>query len=419
MSVKTPTKGLFLPKNRRSPERAERTLERVAQVAQQQYVNAIYVNGVPCFIYPRLEAGRACTCRSSTQTPMMDEAGHLTQDAMQTLLLGSDVMMREAGERSPVERPDGKERFNFHELETFKLDGQPQTSDPLADLVEPYVIGDEDPSESDSARSIIQEQRGLSSEYGGRNSCGVCYGTNYIGGFDLYGGQRIVMDTTHPGVDGYLYHVDTQKAPNAWVSDGRGAYVDFPLVLPRSVSVAHALRVFDNNKVINDHNYSLEIKPQGGAFVPLSRWVLVDHCLGLPAVLRIKSTVDDFRFTHIEIQLFFLSDPPRVDFPKLDKNPYIAIFDGLTGSQLIIPPTVSNIPYLSIICDGTYGKAWSLTSISEFNDHRQNIHGWEALGRLVQDYETIGLLTRPAAELLKPAAQTRVRHLGNKRSKFL
>jgi hypothetical protein len=373
--IRYPTRDRLLPRNRRAVDVATRTLESLAQPAKQQYTNAIAVNGVPSLLYIRLTAGQACSCRALNTVSYLDESGNLSQDVMTSLLTGNDVVIRERNEKNPTERRDGHERYSLDDLEVFHR----ETDEP-----EDLTISDQrdDPPELD-----VWSNLGL--DNAGRVHCNVCFGTGIVGGFNLYGGYRLVLTPMFTRIDFVDSYVDTQAAPNQFVAHlPHSNRVTFTTILPRGLYIS-TVQVWDNNSRISSHQYT--VMCDSTPLLPgMEARALNSLIQGREVRLSVSGKSEDFRFTHLEIQGSFLrpEDTLRVEFPKLDRNPRLAILDGITGSQIILPPMIPQVRHLSVITDSLYRQTWVITSATEFCDHNRNIHGWETTARLAQAFES-------------------------------
>jgi len=384
--IKTTYSGQIRPKNDKIPNVAERTLHEIAHRAQQQYKNAIFVNGVDSLIYVRREFGRECTCRDIMLTPKLEADGTMGEATLDAVLSDTDVIFRESGGRSSDTDTDrhatGPEDFVWedpNEPQTSKPDQPEEVPDPLS----------------------LENEKVLPA---GSASCAACFGVGYVGGFIPHAGFREALDiTANPTlVD---FDVDHTETPHRMWSHTNGATATFTLVLPKGAVSAHSVKVFDNNKLLSHSTYDLECTASG-SYETLNESSLISFCDGREHTIRLTSLVDQFRFSHIEIQFSFSIEATRINIPRFDAALHRTIFEGLTGSSLVLPPTVGNVNRLSVIRESLYGRAWRISNVQDWFDNKKNVHGWDCLSRMLQPYELLNML---------PALPNKVRRPGQKR----
>lgn len=342
----------FNPANSRLPEIARRSIRAIGNAAAQQLVNAINVNGVPSLLYPRLQAGRKCTCQQ-VNSSVLTADGTLTEHQINGLVSIT----------TPLSHDDNR-------VFTYGL-----PNDPIALLDDPQTATPTFSRFADTA-------------------CGVCFGTGFVGGFTLYNGFRIVAVPDDFDFDtGYT---DQQSMPNLGVIPAQGTATTV-ITLPRGVQRVIARRVLNST---DDLSASIKLS--------LSTQDTLAST-GKPVEVVITNVTDeDVMFTHLEIAALQTANLMKVDFPKLDKNPRVALYDDIGGQSIIIPPSVSGLPPLSIITENLWGAAWMLTEVNTVEDNSGFQHWYETSGRLIQASETYDALphySRVRRKLIVPRAQ--------------
>ena len=199
------------PRNRGSVKIARSGIDAVLPAAQEQYANAIAVNGHPCLLYRRMSSGIPCTCISNqdldeNSTPtdgpgLGEEPGNIpvpganNELAIASAELGSHFSVNRYGSRDRLETSNVINPRNSlnHTNKNFVLDDE---------FLDKALIGDEDVllngeggegagSDAGLFGGILDISEGLI----GNKPCGVCFGTGYVGGYQLANSYRKVYDT--------------------------------------------------------------------------------------------------------------------------------------------------------------------------------------------------------------------------------
>ena len=381
--VKTP------PKNAKIPDVASRSLEALAGAIQQQYINAIFVNGVDSIIYIRRENGRSCTCQDIGISPVFQQGsttlevdGTFGRATLDSLLTGDDIVFRDPGGRAGDTAIDRHEH-GPEDTVVFKDEMEPRTSDPDQGIIVP-------PTEENV--NILPS---------GSSGCALCFGTGYVGGFDIHLGYRETLDVTLNPTLTNLSLDHTLNPHRLWKKSSSVGTATFSIILPKAAIITHSLKVWDNKELVSPLTYKLEISE--GTWNTISATNLLTYCTGKPALIRLTTLVDDFRFSHVEIQVGYTSTPPKIDIPKFDEVLHAAVFEGIVGSPIILPPTLAKLNSSSMVRESLFGRIWRITNVRDWYDHRMNNHGYETTARLIQKYETSNILPGLASALSKPA----------------
>lgn len=381
MPIVQPPKRNLHPRNQKSVQIAQNTIQRVAPLAQEQYNNALKVNGYDAIVYNRLFNGRKCSCSKSAKVSptILDQDGNATQEHINSVLTGTGFGIRDYN----VQRSDNPAVFSFDQTQAdLSVIANETTNTILSDAANPRVT-----TVIDEANDYDLEPE-LGTDMAGK--CGVCYGNSFVGGYNVFNGNRIVLDTTYfSQPDAKIPYSSTRDAtilssenPNKFEL-GDSGYVIFQTVIPRNTLSLDSLRVFDNFEELR--RTRLEIKfPADNAFLTLTPQNIINFATGLPVQLKV-SGVD--RFTHIEMQFNASNEITYIEYPRLTKTGDLSVLEAIDGVSLVVGPLVPSVQPWDIIVDNVFRKAWRVTSSNWFNDRTMNMHGWDIQAKLVQEYE--------------------------------
>ena len=358
-------------KNTHSVDNAKKQLAAITPIAQQQYENALKVNGVDAIIYARLHSGRVCTCsqgKQITESPVFDDAGNASQLHIQAMLTGTEVKIKRYGSRES----------NGVDVTAQNIDVPIFHNNPTNDLDDPVD------------QNVIDGELDLEFPLGAGHAglCGVCFGTGFVGGYAPLNHNRQVVDSTSPNLvlSGVSRCPDEFPTRFEWL-DPKG-FIETNLLIPFNSSVVR-ISLYNNTDEISAANYILKV--WDGA-----DWVVSDlttYNTGIMCKVRIYS-VALTKITHMEVQTS-LGIHTYIEYPRLSKTGDLSVLDAVDGVSINVGPTVSSVQTFDIIADVTYGKLWLVTSSNWFNDANLNIHGWDIQARLVQSYEAMSNLYVP------------------------
>lgn len=381
MPIVQPPKRNLGPKNRRTVEVAQNTIQRVAPLAQEQYNNALRVNGYDAIIYNRLFNGRKCSCSKAAKVSptVLDDDGNATQEHINTMLTGTRFGIKDYN----VGTSENPNVFSFDQTQanTEVLQNE-NVNTMLPDLANPRVttvIAEEDD---------YMLEPDLGSDMAGK--CGVCYGNSYVGGYNVFNGSRTVLDTTFftqpdlkiPYASSSDASILNTECPNKFEL-GDSGYIVFQTIIPKNTIALDSMRVFDNFQEVR--RVRLEIKhPNDVSFVTLSPMNILNFATGLPVQLKVSGVSC---FTHVELQFNLSEVIAYVEYPRLTKTGDLSVLDAIDGVSLVVGPLVPSVQPWDVIVDNVFKRAWRVTSSNWFNDRTMNIHGWDIQARLVQEYE--------------------------------
>lgn len=384
-------------KNTRLVDTALRTIDNLLDANRQNVANAIEATGFPVTIYNRMTSGRPCTCKQH-RAQLMDAKGNLGASVIDTLVTGDDSGI----EPYHPERPYSQ----TWDERTTVVDSFHPNNDPTIPSTEINLIGGMgDPMLDDEEDVATSMDLDLDTEDGGRRlyignntSCGVCFGTSFVGGYDLLFGSRHICDASADHtIEGA--ELDAVAAPNAFVVY-EGGHVKFDVMFPAAIPFILYPRVFNNKKPLPLDAFVLEHSADNGnTWTELSTDNLRVLCIGLPGLVRIKPPkgVSELTFTHIEF-LFSTRDrnsPAKADFPEINKSLVRTMADAVSNSNIIIPGDII-MNRGSIVIDHLPGlsRHWMMGTITPRRDQRGNVYDVSADARVI-DINELGHLLRP------------------------
>lgn len=414
------------PKNNNSVDVARTTLQQLAPVIQKQYENASAVNGYSSIFYSFLKSGRRCTCRSKNahgvgSSPAanieLDDKGRASPEVLQSLLQESDTSIMEYGARYNVTEKQTTSKVNVSDVGLVstnrRVDArQGRTAeDPSAET----IIEDDSDTFGFGAEAVDEmlDEDGFDDMIESNvsaNSCGICFGSGFINGFEMMNGTKIVLEPKYTKMVLNGFVTDVSKFPYSLLLAGTKGSVVFTLTLPRLVERLETIKVVNRTKPLYGA-YTLEIKTVADiTWTKLDYKSILNFCTGAPIQIRLtvpQAIFKTFEFTHIDLQLLVSSTPLYMDFPHLNKSSDQAKVLGIEDVQLNLPPRIVSAKPYDLIYDKVTNNLWRIQTADDFIDRIQNQHGIGVSARLVQPYE-IYRLVAPQRNLLSVRRTTRL-----------
>lgn len=310
--------------------RVDKQHEFYAGVERRYMENTLAASGIKGTVYLYLKQGIRCTC--SQQSSLLNANGELETTSVERVIQG-------------VYGPTTRVAFDANDLDFNEEVDNPD----FPQDVEPTEFDLVDLTGFDTAR------------------CACCFGSGYVGGFELTNGFRLVLDTqAEHDTDHTLI---TSENPNAFSG---GTYCDWPCELSAFPGQRLAgIRLWNKDVLISESDYSYTLP-----------------AFGIPGTFHVETNQT---FTHAEIQLSF--GPLDIDITQVDSVLYPEL-NGTNGTpQVYLPPNVP-ITKFSVIRDWKYGRAWQVTNVQmHYNNHGKAVF-WQCDCRLVQQHELLNLLLK-------------------------
>lgn len=404
MPVRQQNNTILPVKNTRLVEAATDTTRNLLAAHRANVANAIEASGYPITVYNRLQQGRRCTC-SFHRKELLDKKGNLSQGMIDTLVTGMPSGIEEYGDepthRKTVEGGRVQLVQSFHPNSTA-LDAPDGFDSGDGEVVN--LVGGKGPGPNDDSLGSLDDVFDLDDLdnepnrlfIGSGTSCGICFGTTYVGGFEPLFGHRTICDATLAHTI-ELCELDAQSSPNAFNVFYRGS-VTFDIVVPSALQFAVYPRVFDNKTTVPVTDYVLEISTNGSTWEVVTPHSILSICTGLPSRVRISPTGNDgVRFTHLEL-LFSQrpsSAPFKGDFPDVQKLVTLSLADALSSCTIIVPGDLF-LNRWSIVIDHLPGlsRHWMVNTVQPRRNQFGDVYD-TALDARVQDLNELGQLLRP------------------------
>lgn len=320
----------IVPQNTRlNPTNVARQHEFIARRQQLYVQNALNASGIYCVIFKLVTGGKRCTC--SGRVSLLDNNGDLTE---QGLLSISKSVQNLYGDTKRVS-------FKANDMNLdLVLNGDDIIDNPIH---EDYA--DEPPTEVDLL------------EYGSFNQdyCAVCYGSGYVGGYQLQPGFRLVLDTQ--SVINTDHILDTANQPAFYHS---GTIAQFEAIIPKHNHLQ--VRLFNNDTEIRGFKFS-EIPN------------------GVKGQFTIETTES---FTHLELSE--LTGYIPTDFAQLPED-FGADMLGVGSTATFILGHTTSINKNSLLIESKFGRMWQITNVNPFYDNSGCLIQYEAEARLVAQHE--------------------------------
>lgn len=385
MPILTRFSGRVLPANQRAVDVARQEIQRLIPAHAQRTHNALAVGGYESIIYLRKTTGQHCACKRKSKEvhSRLDQDGNLSPGLIETLITGD--------QSGPVAYGTSYRNRDTY----FDVDQS------VEDLVDPFnrsgksAIPDANRMTVDSQDNnsgTLLEDDGLEElvtgpvlDYGGTgltdNSCPICFGTGFVGGYDLLSGYRSVLSYQHPSCSSSGV-IDL----NAFVPTITCDQITFTVLLPPAVAV-DAFKVYSVREIMRP-----TITVDGNAVLGPKQ--LLPYCDGTEHTIELKwdSLVN---FTHLEIQLQTADSIP-IDFPKTTRQSLQTVIDNYGDMQIQVSPFVPLLRPGDVVAESTLGRNFMVKNVSPHIDIRAHALGWEADIRVIQPQELTWLLPRRA-----------------------
>lgn len=389
------------PRNRGAQRIARSSLDNLMPQIQEQFDNALSVNGVPALFYHKKTSGVACTCSLGDTTGGLNPDGSpaglpeepgvavLNPDGsgndtyVQSMLHGASISIDRYGSRKyDVSNPQHSEPHSPLIQSQNLINKSGDHSDPFNDQTEPF-----DTDDLFNSNGLDQLNANLLAA-NAQTGCGVCLGTGWVGGYDLLNGLRFVLDAQQQVVLENA-HIAIEEHPNQFQLDNESfeSVLQFEITLPLGVIGVDCIRLWNNKTQVTD-GFRLELYKDGVWYL-LEDEFLLDCCDGLEHSIRVvvDGGVETNVVTHLEIQLDLGARPLYVEWPRQTESQNLQLAENIDPVQVVISPVVPTVRIGDVIVNTTYERPWLVTTSTDFIDRERNINGWDASARLVQKYE--------------------------------
>lgn len=230
-------------------------------------------------------------------------------------------------------------------------------------------------------------------------NCTVCFGTGRVGGYNVYGTQVDILDTTRDGVVMSGVTINDQVWPWKFelVEGALSGYVEASIDVPSMVNV-DAIRVYSEGMV------SVLVRRAGDiAWHKLSRGALLSLAsVSKQLVLRVdltRNTDEDPtpNFTHLYLRYTLVNAPLYVDMPRFTKARNLDNFN-LTGLQTTMAFISADLPLANVgdffrdmrhTENNSYNYMWKIVEV-QTNDPLGISTSWDLNVRAIEPFEIYG-----------------------------
>ena len=318
-----------------------------AEVQARRYAAAISAAGIGSVVYAVKRGGLKCTCLPSAT--LLDADGNMPGESVEAI---GDIVQGSWGKNKGAEY-DAADLDA--EVDRLELDGS----------VSPGNVPLDDDFVEESDDSFPDPFAGF-----GQTRCGVCFGTGYVGGYDIGKGMRMALDAqADVELDGVS--IRSSSNPHSFVveDEGIGRAVfrrGFPSASTAPLSM---FRLWNNDIPLASSEYEWNSKE----FSRERDEVVVE-------------TASDF--THVELQ--FSRGGVSVDMGQPEER-FDAVLTGQYANVSFNVPADVAINAMGVIRESKYNRAWQVVSVSSHRSAGKTIFH-EAEARLVAQHELFHLL---------------------------
>ena len=336
----------------------EKQTEFYAEAQRRVFENALSASGIHGMVYSQKRGGVRCTCAPSVG--ILTENGEMTEEGVKAL---------------------ETQRHKGYGVESKRIVYN------AADLDFDVDLTDFDGEESDNSSDLDEGDWGVESddlepfEFGsfGQRRCAVCFGSGYVGGYDLAKGHRMTLDTQVAWVADNLT-VNTARQPNVFDVDGQAIVTFDKVMVPCRKNIRlSSFRVMDNDVPLSSRLYNWRNKNE-----------LLDSMRdGAAGRMEHRLSLDvSASFTHVELQFSYGHCVLDMAQPQ---DQFDATMTGPHNSTTFSVSTDTILNKYSIIRENKYNRAWQVMSVTpHHNMGRLVFH--EAEARLVAQQEIFHLL---------------------------
>lgn len=411
MPIISRTSNRILPPNNRSSDVARATLHAVIPIQNRKTDAAFQVNGYTGVLYSYLTGGMPCACQAKGKAifTRLDENGKAPPEVINEMLTTSGTFgVRPYGQKKALTPSYYEQRTNGKKsLLEVDLSGYNAPPVQLASLFDETDIQGSDrhteglldridlTGESTSANVEIEYDEstdvhgGLSdfdSSLLGHSdvSCPICFGSGYIGGYDIMHGYRKVLTFQEPSI---VLPATAIIAVEKDIPTITTELVSWTVVLPIGCIGIDAFRVW--NETIPVFDYVAKID----GITLTAESDLIIFCDGKSHTLSLQFN-GETTFTHLELQVNQSSFSANFELPKLGKNSSQSLREATDAFTVFLSPRVPHVKAMDVLVESTFQKALQVKTVTGLNDKRFTTMGWEVEVRPTQPQELFFMLPR-------------------------
>lgn len=410
MPIISRTNNRVLPPNARSADVARETLNRAIPIQNRKTDAAFQVNGYTGVLYSYLTSGRLCACQSRGKAiaTRLDIDGKLPPAVINEMMTSSGSFgVRNYAKLKANTSAYSEQKANGHSFLEVNLsgiqeppvaisslfdeedlqgstrytEGLPDRIDYDADNTRANVLVDHDDSSD-----VLSLTSDIDQSFMGHSdvSCPVCFGSGYIGGYNILHGYRQVLNFQDPTIvlPAVAFIASEKDVPSITTE-----HVSWTVVLPRGCSGVDAFRVWNDTKQVLDFSVRID------NVVITSEFHLSSFCDGGSHLLNLQFN-QETTFTHVELQINQSDFSANFELPKLSKSSSQSVREATEPFTISLSPRVPFVKAMDVIVESTFGKALQVKTVTGLNDKRYTTMGWEVEVRPTQSQELFSMLPR-------------------------
>ena len=360
-------RSILPPENYGMAVFAKDRVENLVAAQNANHMEALKVQGSDLKIWIRNFSGQKCSCGCIQNQSITNP------DKAQFMDPFNDIKVTKRNS----DISDGNEPAQS--IEDVNSDFIEDDEDFLNSLKQEYSIGDE--------TDLI---------YGGdKTPCGICLGTGYKNGYQMYNGDRIILDYwNQPISKGFMLE---KTYPYSYVANFDSSnYIIWNFQAPTFFKDFLGIRVRDNIKYCKD--YELQISFDGHYFTKYSD-DLIKARRGKETQIFLKvipyenplANATKFSITHIEVY-YQLGDYIKGDFAPIEDTENFEYFEALQTTNLELAGDIAGLTRESVILDPKNNNLWKVVSVTPHMTEARQIFKNELSLRRLQPSENLYLL---------------------------
>ena len=360
---------------------AQNRLNRLVAAESRRINEALHVDGVVCRVWQPLTAGTVCTCKGvANPKDTIPEGPDLGLPSMDDMSGGVQVVAR----RVNIQQ-DYNYKSNTNSPLDSMLDSLYESQDLQATQDSDYIQKLLD-ADSDVIKSIIDDSSYI---IGSQNSCSICFGRGFVGGYSLVGGLRLILDNSGlsqiVSLQGFL---NPKRAPNSFYLNPNQSII-WSVSLPSYFNTLSDPFIMYDRKLVT--GMTISYSADNGTTWVTNLNLLTSNKLDTLMVKVINSNSWPVEFTHLEQYLSWI---PNL-MGQIGNWQVTSGYDyknATINTAIVLPPMVGTIDRNSFVADSKYGYLWKLNSINTISTAQNQPVSIECEGQIVRPIETIELL---------------------------
>lgn len=388
-----------IPKNARAVGVARDSIEALGATMQQTLNNAITGDGRYCLLYMPKTSGLRCTCSSCDP---LNVDGKMHEGVMSSILNNSGITVTDYDSRGHSTDPAFRLDNDNSKIDNSNLkypDASPAMGSNFSTKV--FTLESLDADDFDADSFDIQLDVGLDGDPSlpvqnnfnpgyqfSSSSCPICLGTGWVGGYDLYSGNRQVFAASSATSYNACEFVDSSPDFVRMPKDSSLEFAD--IVLPAGANRVDEISMWNRrNKVA----FNLWVD---GALVDLANFPT--YFDGRHHNIKLAPT-SNTEVTHIVFQ--YGTGAILADVSKDLTSTNNSVHDQQNPVSVVLPIVTSRDLKGAIIYDSTDDIYYRISSVSTSKTQGGYIQSSELDGRVVQPYELAMLLPKMNLKKIK------------------